>query len=156
MNKKHTITAATALTFLICQEYTFATDKFSGIEQMMDKSRFEAAGLDTLTPEQLQVLNDWLLEYTANEAPVVRRKSEKVKKTIAETIIKTQISGSFTGWDGKTVFELANGQRWQQRTRGRYKAALNAPAVSIERNALGMYRMTVDESGRSVGVKRLN
>jgi hypothetical protein len=29
-------------------------------------------------------------------------------------VAETKINGEFSGWDGETVFELANGQKWQQ------------------------------------------
>ena len=28
--------------------------------------------------------------------------------------IETEIEGDFNGWDGETIFKLANGQIWQQ------------------------------------------
>jgi len=29
-------------------------------------------------------------------------------------VIESRIVGEFTGWEGETVFELDNGQKWQQ------------------------------------------
>ncbi len=74
-----------------------------------------------------------------------------------ETIdsIKSRIDGEFRGWTGKTIFKLQNGQVWIQRIRGKSFMRLNNPEVMITRNILGYYKITVVETGRSIGVKRI-
>ncbi len=68
--------------------------------------------------------------------------------------IEAHILGEFTGWTGKTLFRLDNGQVWQQRKRGRYFKRLDSPAVRISRALIG-YRMEILETGVSTGVKRI-
>ncbi|MCH1550137.1 MAG: hypothetical protein L7T19_03155 [Pseudomonadales bacterium] len=68
-------------------------------------------------------------------------------------MIRSTIAGQFSGWRGKTIFILANGQRWIQRKRAYYRANLLKPEVEITKNAMGFYRMTVVASGKSVAVK---
>lgn len=36
------------------------------------------------------------------------------RSSTATNIIESQIDGEFTGWDGETIFQLTNGQIWQQ------------------------------------------
>ncbi len=67
--------------------------------------------------------------------------------------IESVINGVFSGWSGTTVFELANGQVYQQRRQGKWRTDLLDPQVKISKNFLGMLEMEV--AGRSIGVKRL-
>jgi len=66
------------------------------------------------------------------------------------------IKGEFSGWSGKTRFHLSNGQVWQQRLPGRWKAHLESPRVRIEKNLFGYYKMTVVEQDRGIGVTRVD
>lgn len=128
---------------------------FPGIEQLMTAAEFKAAGLQQLSDQELIKLNQWLTQYTATEAPVVRAKSKTVKKAQKEEKVSARIVGRFEGWRGETVFELDNGQVWKQRLKGRHDANLESPEVLITRNWLGHYRMQIVASGRSVGVERI-
>lgn len=128
---------------------------FPGIEQLMTAAEFKAAGLHQISDDELIKLNQWLTQYTATEAPVVRAKSKTVKKAQKEEKVSARIIGRFEGWRGETVFELDNGQVWKQRLKGRHDANLESPEVLITRNWLGHYRMQIVASGRSVGVERI-
>jgi hypothetical protein len=67
----------------------------------------------------------------------------------------SKIDGSFTGWAGKTVFNLQNGQVWQQRQSGKYFYPADNPEVEIHQNWAGYYRLKLLATGRSVPVKRI-
>lgn len=130
---------------------------FPGIERLMGAEEFRASGLQKLTPEERKVLDDWLLRYTAGEAEVLQQTNEVVREVQAKEDfeIVSRIVGDFTGWAGKTVFRLENGQVWEQRLNGRYryKGPPN-PEVKIDRNLFGYYRLTVLDTGRRVGVSQ--
>jgi len=131
-----------------------AGDKdFPGIEKLMPRDEFVRAGLDQLTPEQVRVLDNWLLRYTAGEAYVVQSTSEEVRAATPEFRIEARIMPPFDGWSGKTVFRLDNGQVWRQRIKGRYLHSGDDMQVVISRNFLGYYMMTVVGTGRSIGVE---
>jgi hypothetical protein len=128
--------------------------EFPGIERLMSKEEFRATGLEKLTPEERKALDAWLLKYTAGEAKILQS-SEPVREAEDEEDfeIVSRITGDFTGWSGKTVFHLENGQTWVQRLEGRYRYdGPPNPEVRIDRNWLGFYRMTLIETGRRVGV----
>ena len=135
--------------------YASETTDFPGIRQLMSEGQFDNAGLNKLSLEELEALNQWLTEYTANEADVVKSRSLAVKKAAKEEKIKARIVGEFDGWTGDTVFRLDNGQIWKQRLRGRYDASNERADVVIDKNWMGFYRLTVVSSSRSVGVKRI-
>ncbi len=84
-------------------------------------------------------------------------KNEEVREAQKDFELVSRISGDFSGWDGETVFRLENGQVWRQRLRGRYfYSGPPQPEVRITRNYLGFYKLTVVETGKSIGVKLQN
>ncbi len=146
------ITLCLTLLFAI---HARADDKaFPGIDKLMSSEEFAAAGLDRLSPEEMKALNAWLLRYTAGESEILRVDNEEVREAQKDFEIVSRISGEFSGWDGETVFRLENGQVWRQRLQGRYfYSGPPQPEVRITRNYLGFYKITVVETGKSVGVK---
>lgn len=134
-----------------------ADQKFPGIKRLMTEQEFKAAGLDQLEERELDALNAWLLNYTAGHAPVLIQTNEEVKEARPESEIVSRIQGNFTGWGGDTVFRLENGQVWRQRLSGRYRySGPPNPEVRISRNIMGFYKMTVTETGKSIGVSLAN
>ena len=128
------------------------------IRKLMTPEEFQAAGLDKLTPQQIEALNRWVVRYTAHEAPEVRRQDEVVKAEAAKAEdegIKTRIAGAFEGWDGDTVFRLQNGQVWKQRLEGRWHYRADSPEVELHKNLMGFWVLKVVETDKSIGVKRL-
>ncbi|MFZ9872854.1 MAG: hypothetical protein ACO3FH_07920 [Steroidobacteraceae bacterium] len=72
-----------------------------------------------------------------------------------ESEINTRILPPFTGWTGRTVFTMENGQVWQQRMDGSYTFKGTDTRVVITRGAFGLDRMRLVEGGRWIGVKRI-
>jgi hypothetical protein len=130
-------------------------EDFPGVRELMSDEEFRASGLDRLTPSQLRALDDWLVRYTAEEAPVLKE-TEEVREVEKNFEVVSRIAGEFDGWSGKTIFTLENGQRWQQRLDGRYiyRGPPN-PEVRITRNFFGFHKLELIDSGRGVGVTRL-
>jgi hypothetical protein len=128
---------------------------FPGVEKLMSPEEFSAAGLERLTPAQREALNQWLIRYTAWEAPALRKSNEAVKQVEDAFELRAAIKQPFKGWEGKTRFYLDNGQVWQQRTSGRYYYKGEDTSVRISKNFLGFYVMELLANGRSVGVKKL-
>lgn len=69
-------------------------------------------------------------------------------------VIETQINGEFTGWDGDTIFKLANGQFWQQDSYAYTYHYAYRPNVLIY-YVDGRYKMTVEGVDSSIYVIRL-
>ena len=136
----------------------FANGDGPDIRTMMTPEQFHAAGLDKLSPEEIDALNQWLVGYTVKDAPEVRKKDAvvqaEVKKVEADGI-KTRIAGEFHGWDGKTIFRLENGQIWKQRLEGHWSYKADSPEVELRKNMLGYWIMTVLPGGQTIGVSRL-
>lgn len=125
----------------------------------MSQADFRAAGLDTLSPEQLKNLNEWLRThggagggqmFTPSGQPVYYP-DDSARDTIESTI-----AGMFTGWRGKSVFKLENGQEWRQAESGVYDAGkFENPTVRIKPMLLGSWLMYVEGCGCSVRVTRI-
>ena len=195
-----------------------SAQNFEGLRDAMTPEELEAAGLDSLSPEQQQFLDGWLRQRftsppsagamgqaatrdldpgsihdgsgsistgdneavgaSANgneaiEAEIERRVALEVNAAIAKAAeedaaeeaarvatrdepFEADIVGPFSGWGGKTVFTLSNGQVWRQRTGSNYRHTADGQAVAVKKNFMGLWTLTVLSSGRTVGVYRID
>ncbi|GAA0707526.1 hypothetical protein [Dokdonella soli] len=127
------------------------------LEERMSQTEFHAAGLDKLSPQELQQLNAWLDAHGGSKVQYVSSSGAPVfyPNDSARDTIEAQIEGTFVGWRGKTLFKLDNGQEWQQAESGAYDAGkFNAPKVKIKPMLLGSWLMYVEGCGCSVRVLR--
>lgn len=152
----------------VCAQENF-TERLSPEER-------QSAGLDRLAPEQLAALNALvkrdresgeknlrvtvraeLREEVKQEAKAevkVEARKEAEERRVAETRVLSRIMGKFSGWDGKTVFKLENGQAWRQvDPEVHYVKPVDSPAVLIEK-VFGGWRL-YDQEGGWVRVVRI-
>lgn len=131
----------------------------------MTTEDFSASGLDKLTGAERAHLSGWVERYREGAVTgpeVVKKPSEmtveekKVKEEEKDFELVAKVLPTFRGWSGKTVFELDNGQAWRQRQSGTLKYSGNDSTVIITRNLFGKYVMKHEETGRAVGVKRID
>lgn len=73
----------------------------------------------------------------------------------AQADVYTRIVQPFTGWSGRTIFTMENGQVWQQRMEGSYQFKGTDTRVVIRRGAFGHDRMRLLSTGRWIGVTRI-
>lgn len=193
-----------------------SAQEFQGLREAMTPAELEAAGLDSLSPEQQQFLDGWLRQRFASpstsgavstaddtvpgsisqsagsiadgdnesagaaatdseaiEAEIERRVALEVSAAIAKATeeaaaeeaaeaaardepFEAEIIGPFSGWSGKTVFTLSNGQVWRQRSGSNYRHTAEGQAVAVKKNFMGLWTLTVLSSGRTVGVYRID
>ena len=94
-----------------------AQEVLSGsIQQMMTPEEFKAAGLNKLSPEQLEKLNAWLQGYREATEKVAEKKTENrvMKSFFHHEPIVSRVDGSFAGLKGRTVIKLEDGTVWKQ------------------------------------------
>ena len=120
---------------------------FPGIQKAMTPEQYEAAGLSKLDPAERAKLDEFIKNYVAvsNEkvATSAVDKAVKENKVSAPEIINSRIVGPFTGYNGRTVFTLENGQRWAQSQRdSAYYPKMDSPGVIIVKKGFG-YRMYI-------------
>ena len=94
-----------------------AQQRYVPIEQRLSPEQLQATGLDTLSAQQRQLLNQLL----SNEQAVVEERVEKsARSRLAGLLdrkqaepVRAAIKGEFRGWVAGSVIELDNGQRWR-------------------------------------------
>ena len=121
--------------------------EFQGVEKTMTPEQYEAAGLSKLDPAERAKLDEFIRKYVAvsNEkvATAAVDKAVKENKVSAPEIINSRIVGPFTGYNGRTIFTLENGQRWAQSQRdSAYYPKMDSPGVIIVKKRFG-YRMYI-------------
>ncbi|MEY2489130.1 MAG: hypothetical protein QOC70_1072 [Verrucomicrobiota bacterium] len=125
--------------------------EFSGVEKAMTPADYEAAGLQKLEPAERAKLDEFIRNYVAasNErvATTAVDKAVKENKVSAPEVIQSRIVGPFTGYNGRTIFTLENGQRWAQSQRdSAYFPKIDSPPVVIVKAGFG-YRMHIAGGG---------
>lgn len=133
--------------------------RFSSLEERMSQSEFHAAGLDKLSPDELKALNTWLrTHYAGGSAPSYVTPSGTpvfYPQESGRETVESRIDGQFSGWRGKTVFTLENGQKWVQAESGSFSnGKYDHPKVKIKPMVLGSWLMYVEPCGCSVRVQR--
>ena len=125
--------------------------EFPGVEKAMKPADYEAAGLHKLDPAERAKLDEFIRNYvaTSNEkvATAAVDKAVKEKKVSAPEVIQSRIVGPFTGYTGRTIFTLENGQRWaQSQGDSAYYPKIDSPPVLIVKSGFG-YRMYIAGGG---------
>lgn len=135
---------------------------------------FKESGLDKLTPQELQALSSAVEALLNQQEDVFRAENDlpqgedrfglETVKARVQTLfqssgpdrLETRIVGEFTGWRGGTIFELENGQVWQQSEAGAFKVRkIDNPEVVIRRGMFGSYLLKVKGYGSNVKVERI-
>jgi hypothetical protein len=124
---------------------------FPGVQKAMTPEQYEAAGLSKLDPAERAKLDEFIKNYVAvsNEkvATTAVDKAVKENKVSAPEVIQSRIVGPFTGYTGRTVFTLENGQRWaQSQFDSAYFPKIDSPPVIIVKAGFG-YRMYIAGGG---------
>lgn len=102
-------------------------------------------------------------EETKTEVEHQVKKNEESKFGLTGTKgptegIKSRLTGTFTGWSGRTLFRLQNGQQWVQADTSDFYsvAAQDSPEVEVVQSGLGGWKLYLTSNGRWVRVKRVN
>lgn len=80
---------------------------------------------------------------------------EPRQSTESENVIESRIEGDFQGWEGETIFKLANGQIWQQSVYAYTYHYAYRPEVMIYRTE-GGYKMKVAGVDKPISVRRID
>ena len=125
--------------------------EFPGLQKAMKPAEYDAAGLQKLDPAERAKLDEFIRNYVAvsNErvATTAVDKAVKENKVSAPEIIQSRIVGPFSGYNGRSVFTLENGQRWAQAQRDTaYFPKIDSPPVIIVKSGFG-YRMHIAGGG---------
>lgn len=166
---------------LLVSSLAFATPPFEALEIAMTAEEKAQAGLNKLTRNELDFLNRWLTQRTimyrdkseisvveknesqeAIEFEVQRRVADRLATAaeLAESAARNRtysatVMGDFSGWQGKTVFRLDNGEIWRQKDTSKYRYRGSSQAVRLTQNWAGGWEMEVVSTGKRVLVKKV-
>lgn len=149
-----------------------AEPAYRAIEQRLSAEQMKATGLDTLTAEQLALLNRLLAETTpqtmpqetvgrpsANAADAGREDPARSDSLIGfnDEPIRSRLAGTVAGWEPGTVFVLANGQQWKVlKGQMRLSKPLQDPEVVVVPGVAGRWFLQVHEDAPKARVYRID
>jgi hypothetical protein len=122
-----------------------ASEEMSGsIQQMMTPEEFKAAGLNKLSPEELQKLDAWLQGYRQVTEKKATARAAKVERTKMDLLV-SRVDGTFNGLTGRTVIRLEDGTVWKQANADdRYRPKItDHPAAAVIHGIFG-YKMQIE------------
>ncbi len=123
---------------------TRAEEESGDIQKMMSPEQFKAAGLNKLSSEELQKLNDWLHGYreTTVKAAEVKATKEGRRKI---NVLVSRVEGPFYGLTGSSIITLEDGTVWKQANKDdRYKGpGLDHLGVAVFNAGLFGYKMRI-------------
>lgn len=146
------------------------------LQQQMGKAEFDQAGLNKLSPTELQHLQQWLALHASDLAATIpaseetsasaaaakspgpfahKPKAAKVKRNDA---ITSRIAGEFHGWQHGTTLTLQNGQRWRVKDDSSLTVpeSLTSPVVFVKPGFLGSWLLRVQGYNTSARVEPAN
>lgn len=123
---------------------SLAQQESGDIEKMMSADEFKAAGLDKLSPEELQKLNEWLHGYRESTVKVAEVQATKEGRRKFDVIV-SRIVGPFYGLTGNNIIRLEDGTAWKQATKSdRTKGpGLDHLGVAVFNAGLFGYKMRI-------------
>jgi len=152
------------------------SSSYIDIEQRLTAEQRHATGLDTLSAEQLRLLNQLLRDTAAADGAVSG--TPAIATTPAGTMdgnnvdvapasrnqvglqegpIKARLKGQVAGWQPGTVFELDNGQRWQVlKGEMTLRKPLEAPEILVVPGIAGRWFLQVDADAPKARVFRID
>lgn len=167
-----------AMAAILFTQFALADTSFSSLEEQMTGKDFKASGLDKLSAGELATLNAWIRSrslatldapkagsgaiYTGTAAAGAGQSSDlrgfetdQTRKADRSTIT-SRIVGTFTGWDGQTVFTLENGMIWEQADKDKfYVKAVENPVVNIEPGMFRTWKLSVEGHDSNCRVERI-
>lgn len=141
------------------------------LEQRLSAEQLRATGLDTLTPEQLALLNSLLDEQTRAtvQAARVEAKAEAAAAGtqrdpdpsrfigLSDEPIASRAKGTITGWAPGSEFTLENGQVWKVlKGERQLDAPLESPEVLVVPGIAGRWFLQVDPELPKARVYRID
>jgi hypothetical protein len=148
MNKLSSILACVILIGVSSVRAEEKAAEFPGVEKSMSPKAFEDAGLNKLTPEERERLDDFIRRYvsSANQEAATAAVDQAVKSNKVPSqpqVIESRIIGPFHGYNGRSRFTLENGQVWAQSQQvTRAYSPIDSPPVIVVKGGWG-WRMYI-------------
>jgi len=153
---------ALLLVFFAAAFAATAGQPYVNVEQRLTAEQLHETGLDTLTPAQIERLNQLLREDSIKTAAVEkeRQKDDPVRNAyigLEDKPIKSRLTGTISGWDVDTVFELENGQKWKVlKGNMKLRKPMQSPEIIVVPGIAGRWFLQVDEDLPKTRVYRID
>ena len=168
-----------ALLALMIAISAYAAEGFSSLEEQMTGKEFMATGLNKLSQEELDALNEWIRSRSLGTLDAPQAATASATAAVAtttpqsevaggdrrglasddskdETPIRSKILGEFNGWDGQTIFKLENGMIWVQDDRDKfYVKDMENPIAVIEPGMFNSWHLHVEGYKSECKVRRI-
>lgn len=133
-----------------------SSDPGISVLSLMPAEQFAAAGLTKLSASELQALGSWVRVHALQVAELARNAALNPEPAPSANpgVIETRMAGDFTGWDGGTLFQFANGQLWRQSSFGTLYQFAREPKVTLIATSSG-WRLQVAGVPQSIYVRRI-
>ncbi len=163
------------LAFVFITTAVFAESSFPGIKAIMSPADFQKAGLDLLSPAQLEVLNSAIVRHYVGtvETVAAQQANQIAQETITQhekqTILqrfglpdlsfsqdwkdRPGISGTVTKWVGGNSFKLDNGQIWEGLEPIPFELVNRKIAIMPRPN--GQYALEIEGNNTTIRVNRV-
>src|SRR6266513_2349240 len=121
-------------------------EQMSGsIQQMMSSAEFKAAGLNKLSPEELQKLDAWLQGYRDVTEKAATKKATAVASRTKLDLLVSRVDGQFNGLTGRTVIRLQDGTVWKQANADdRFRPRVTDQPAAVVIHGIFGYKMQVE------------
>lgn len=146
------------------------------LQKQMGDAEFSRAGLDKLSPAELQHLQQWLALHASELAASVPASAEasataaaakspgpfshkaKAPKAKRNDTVTSRIAGEFNGWQHGTTLTLQNGQKWRVKDDSTLvvRQPMSSPEVSVKPGFLGSWMLKVHGYNTSARVEPAN
>jgi acetyl/propionyl-CoA carboxylase alpha subunit len=147
---------------LLIASGTIAAQTYVKLEQRFTAEQLRETGLDTLSPAQLEKLNQLLSveseKISSVESPRIQDETRQASYIgLDDKPIKSRLKGSISGWDVDTVFELENGQKWKVlKGNMKMRQPMQAPDIVVVPGIAGRWFLQVDEDLPKARVYRID
>jgi len=149
----------------------WAQTPYVKLEQRLSAQQLRATGLDSLTPEQLALLNTLLDDQTSATVQAVRAEAKAEAAAtgsqrdpdpsrfigLSDEPIASRAKGTITGWEPGTEFTLENGQVWKVlKGKMRLDAPRESPEILVVPGIAGRWFLQVDPELPKARVYRID
>jgi hypothetical protein len=155
-----------ALTLALASIAALAQQPYVDIEQRLNAGQLRDTGLATLSPAQLELLNQLLRDDVAKAVEAgqaAAREGSETGRGAASLIgfndepIRSRLQGPVDGWEPGTEFVLQNGQTWKVlKGSMKLRGTLNSPEILVVPGIAGRWFLQVDEDLPKARVYRID
>ncbi|MFK3646914.1 hypothetical protein ACI2IY_00560 [Lysobacter enzymogenes] len=152
---------AVALSFALAAAAHGAERSYVPLQQRLSAEQLKATGLDTLSAQQIQLLDQLLSQDHASAVAETAKQVRSERRGLldrdpAEPLVSKLKAGEFRGWSSGTVLELENGQRWRVIEGSLFLGKpIPAPKVTIRPGLMGGWYLEAEGQMQKAKVKRV-